>query len=178
MFGLKPDPAGHNALNSSVSGAGQSSHCGPQALPTEQQHVDRETGSPSSLLQTFRPAGVCWTPRKHDPTRLSVQVRWIIYISIRKVSKEFIYRRIRFARGSVRDAVDTDRRSYPVNWCNFRTDTLVGSRIHRYQYNFRPIHQEWSLCHKYSGTFRKCFRICRTRKDYWTFDIRQYLKNK
>ena len=71
MLGLKPDPAGHNALNSSVSGAGQSSHWGPHALPTEQQQVEREIGSPSSFSHKLRPAGVCLTPKKHDATRLS-----------------------------------------------------------------------------------------------------------
>lgn len=74
MLGLNPDPAGHKAFNSSESGAGQISHCGPQALPTEQQQVDRETMSSTLFVQTLRPAGVCWTSRKQDPTRLSVIV--------------------------------------------------------------------------------------------------------
>lgn len=71
ILGLKPDPAGHKALNSSVSGAGHNSHCGPHAFPTEQQQVDRDTISSTLLEHTFRPAGVWWTSTKQEPTRLS-----------------------------------------------------------------------------------------------------------
>lgn len=118
MLGLKPDPAGQRALNSSVSGAGQSSHCGPQALPTEQQQVERDTASPSSLLHKFRPPGVCWTPKKHEPTRLSKHDinRLVTFHSEIKCCKElFSYQHIRSAMESIRDVVDTGRRNCPVS---------------------------------------------------------------
>jgi len=63
MLGLNPEPAGHSALYSSESISGHNSHCGPQAFPTEQQHVDLETGSPISVLHTLRPVDVFSTSR-------------------------------------------------------------------------------------------------------------------
>lgn len=54
-FGLYPVPPGHSVLYSSVSVAGHDSHLGPQALPTEQQHVAFDTADPISWLQRLWP---------------------------------------------------------------------------------------------------------------------------
>lgn len=48
VFGLYPLPPGHRVLYSSLSTSGQSSHLGPHARPTLQQHVDFVTGLPIS----------------------------------------------------------------------------------------------------------------------------------